>query len=203
MIKGLQKVTRMSVYFGEYKKTRKSGVSQWCKVVMYASPIACDPFDENVRYVQRAIEARLPYWLPDSAATDVILHAKEKGKKITDDKQKSVGYTLDENDIPQAYKYAFTELGLVPNSERVEFGKTLYKVDAEGKYLRDEAGKRISATGTTVVYWTGGDAIISGLTISKEYCMKRALSEWKEGVTSAPVITNEEPTKEVQQEVES
>lgn len=204
MIKNLQQVTRMIVYFGEYAKARQSGVSQWCKVCMYCSKRVTDPLDPSVSYLQKAVSAKVVYWVPDSNATDTILYAKENGKKFTNDEEKSTGYELDANHIPQEYKYAFTEEGMMLNWERIEFGKTLYKVDANGKYVRTKDGKRIPSTGVTVAYWSGGDAIISGLTISKEYCVKRALSEWKEQVTSAPTITkDEEQPAEEQPLVES
>lgn len=203
MVKGLQKVTRMSVYFGEYKKTRKSGVNNWCKVVMQVSPVATDPFDGSV-YVQTAVVAFLPYWLPDTAVNDMVLFAKENGKLFTDADSKSTGYELDSSHIPQQFRYAFTELGFSLNWEMVDFGTIKYKVDGDGQYIRGKDGKRIKTDCINVAYWSGGDSVISGLTISKEYCMKRALAEWKEGTTSAPVITKEdEPTQEVQQEVES
>lgn len=178
MTNDLMKVTRMTVYSGEYKTVRKNGITSWVKVVMHVSPIVKDPIDGST-YVNYAIDCVVTYWISDLAVAEVITVAKEHGEKFTDKDSKSSGYILEEQYIPRAYKYAFTEMGMQLHWERVNFETKRFKVDSNGKPIRSN-GKIVSADGITVTYWTGGLADNTGVNLSREYCMKHALNEWRE-----------------------
>lgn len=195
----LMKVVRMTVYSGEYKKVRKSGYNNWVKVVMHCCPYAEDPIDGE-KYVNHAIELAVPYWISDAAVEEIMAVATTKGQKFTDDKDKSSGFIIGESDVPRAYKYAFTELGMTLNWDRIEFNSKRVKVSSDGKSVKGSDGKPIKADSITVCYWTGGLADNSGVNLSKEMCVKRALSEWREVLL--PVLEKEEKPAEEQHEGE-
>lgn len=178
MTNDLMKVTRMTLYSGEYKTARKNGTTQWVKVVMHVSPLVKDPIDGST-YVNYAIDCVATYWISDLAVPEIIVVAKQHGEKFTDASSKSSGYIIEEPFIPRAYKYAFTEMGMQLHWERVNFETKRFKVDSNGKPVRSN-GKIVSADGITVTYWTGGLADNTGVNLSREYCMKHALSEWRE-----------------------
>lgn len=185
----LMKVTRMSVYSGEYKKARKNGYTTWVKVVMHVSPVVNDPLDDT-KYVNYAIDLVVVYWISDLAVDEIMEVAKKYGKKFTDDSDKSSGYILEEVDIPRAYKYAFTDMGMTLHWERIEFATKRCKV-VNNKVIKSN-GKPIWADGITITYWTGGLADNSGVNLSREYCTKHALSEWREVL---PTLERDEEKK--------
>lgn len=193
----LMKVTRMSVYFGEYKQARKNGQTTWAKVVLHVSPVVTDPLD-GTKYVNLAIDLVIIYWVSDLAVDELHAVATEKGTKFVD-KEKSQGYIIDEANVPRAYRYAFTDMGMTLHWERVEFPTKRFKVDAKGKIVKSD-NKPVSASGVTVTYWTGGLADNSGTNLSREYCMKHTLAEWKEVVL--PTLEKEEKPAEDQHEGE-
>lgn len=185
----LMQVTRASVYFGEYKKARKSGYTLWCKLVLYYSPMGKDPITGEL-YPMEGIEGHVSIFIADSAAENMVSIAKEHGCKMKD--VSGNAYTLSAADLPRSYRYAFTERWELVG-EWVPFSGPMIKVNLSGKPIhRKSDNKTIVKSEVFVPYWEGKGVELTSL--SKHARMNAVLQEWR--AINLPTLEDEKDEKD-------
>lgn len=192
----VRKVIRMTVYSGEYKSVRKSGYNNWAKVLMHCCPVL-NPMQNNERVVP--IDTwRVPMWVDELDSDNIIAIAEAVGTPFKED-DKVVGYILTGDDIPETYRYAFTDFGMTLHCEYIKFPKKMFKVDSNGRFVKSD-GKLVLADGVRVFYWEGGLADNSGSVFNKERRIERELSQWKE--SALPSLTLPQDTNKPEEDTD-
>lgn len=192
----LMMVTRASVYFGEYKKARKSGYKTWCKLVLYYTPMGKDPITGEL-YPLEGVEGHVSLFIADSAAENLISIVKNDGEKMKD--VSGNAYTIAVSKLPRSYKYAFTERWEL-TGEWKTFDSPMVKVDLNGKPIRRKSdNKTIVKTSVFVSYWEGKGVELT--TLSKEARMKSVLQEWR--AVNLPTLEKDEDEKKSEDKPEN
>ena len=188
MENNLVKVTRASVYFGEYKQARKSGYSRWAKVVLYFVHMAKDPIDGEF-YALDGVESYVSLFLADAAVEDILAICEKDGQKMSD----VAGYTIAGNKLPRGYRYAYTERWRL-TGEWVKFDQKMIKCDPDGKPIMSKDGKRRTADEVFVSYWDGDGVELTAL--CRHERMRRTLAEWRELGVPTLRLEEQQPVQE-------
>lgn len=173
-------VVRMVVYTGKRETISRNGAKHWVKCVLYAAPHAYDPFSGELRK-KPTLSATQPIsmWVDDVVAIDQLLAlCLSKGKQVVGDNDKSVGYEIDQADVPEELAFAYSDLGMIPKWEIVKFDGPRYLVDKDGKPVLKK-GKVVVSNHTTISYWEGD---LIGPKYGRDAAIDRCKREWRETV---------------------
>lgn len=181
----------MTVYYGTLTEKRKSGYSQWAKVILHVVP-AKRRADGSIVTLDLMSQS-VAIWADDMFAYNII-SLSLLGREIESTEGKSSkGFILEGDAIPEQFRDVFDDFGYKLFFERIDFDCIKYKVDREGRFVMKD-NKPISADHIVVGYWEG-EEIRSGSRYSKETCIGNALSEWKsleERKKSLTIVDNNE-----------
>lgn len=185
----------MTVYYGTLSEKRKSGYSQWAKVILHVVP-AIQRGNELITLDVMAQSVSI--WIDDMFAEEII-KLESNGTVIPSEEGKaSKGFKLTGDAIPSEYLFAFHDFGCDLHFKRVSFDRNMRKVTRDGLTVKRN-GKAIISDHITVGYWTGGFADDSGSKFSEEYCTGRALAEWaeiRENIITVPTNDEDETEEE-------